>query len=394
MKKLILGVLILILISACSKTEKIPSSFDLIDRINTGEVKQLIVSPPSDVAVYENKAVNAGGTPNLLLGEYEGYETKFLLHFPVEADTIVLESVTLYLYPDTLIGPANSSMHIMVYRVDENWDENELNWHNFNQASAVSLVGETDFLCGDTVKATVPIDTAVVRGWMFDSTMVNRGLLVDYSGASCIQKFHSRETTSTSYRPELELIYFKDAVKDTIVYRPIDDVFITNYDVSLPDDVLFVSNGTGWRSIMKFNLGEIPAEATINYARLVLSINKTSADPPNRLYMDDFEIGLMTVTSDNWDPESVTIDSTLFPPYSFIDLDSDKLTIGKTNDLANLAVIVQEWTSNQLVNNGIILYSLYEGWDISQISFYGSDADSSLVPKMIIEYTVPPQLGN
>ena len=371
-----------LIVMSCNRPDKIPASFSLLDRTEKGELKVVELTAPVEIATYERDNVHTGYSSLLTVGDYEEHQAKALVRFDSIPDSGIVESATLTMNPLKYYGES-PSITINVHQVVADWDENEVTWDTFGDAALPDLQGTVDITPKDTSNIEIDLGTELINNWI-DSTAANYGYLLDFLPTSSMVELYSSETIVDDKYPILTLIY-NDGSADTIKMIPSEDAFIVDFYGTPPENRSLITNATGWRTLMKFNLNDIPENAGILRARFEMWIDQESSliDEAGML------IGIRPVTSSSWYAPSVTVDSTVDAAYSTLIPESESLTHSVSEELVNFSGIVQRWVAGELSNYGMLLYSAVEGLDVEKVVFYTGASDTSRAPKLIIEYSVP-----
>ena len=377
MRKLI--VVLFIFILGCSGEKKLP----LASNDGPQLYEKTLYAEPSDHAFYTTK-FNTGSSPELLLGAVsDEYKTRILLLFtslPDSVDRVESAKITLYSWNvlgDTLSAPFQANM----YKLTSAWTETAiLDWNEVTGDNV--LLGSAEIFpeVSDSFEFTLP--AGLVESWI-DTTRGedNYGVYIEPVNATFIIDFYSRETLITQ-SPFLEIIYELDGELDTINVLCNRDVFIIEENLSLDDDHLYIGKGVAARSLLRFDvLSQIDSTATINRAELILKINRERSLFNARGVED---LVAMRAANEADDIQDVIIDSTL-SGYTGSVL-KDTVTVDITG-------LCQQWSVNNKLyeNYGLILKSEGESVTLSRTAFYGSGADSSLIPSLLVRYTLPPR---
>lgn len=377
------GLTVLAMAIACSRNDKLPYGVGLVDRTKVGEVKAVEISPPVEEATYQRGQVTTGKSPFLLAGEADGYRAALVIRFASLPDSAAVDRATLWLSPAAYRG-APAPITLTVHQVTEAWNEDSVRWENFRGGEGLQ-VGSASMVAGDTARIGIPIESSLVTGWI-DSSVANYGLYVAASGAA-LQEFHSRQATDTTRYPKLEISYLRKGIAHTTLLLASGDAFLVTFGGSPPPGRLIIGNATGWRVLLKFRLDSIPSDATINRARLELWLDQSSS----KLRETGMAIGGRPVLSESWSPPALQIDTTMSVPIAALVPGSEKLTFSVSSEIADFTAIVQAWTSGRLPNRGLALYSTGEGLDASEAVLFSSEAGAAKTPRLLLEYTVPPQ---
>jgi len=381
MKRIILSVAVGLgfglLFWSCQKES--PAGFDLLGRKDVGREGILTLQPAQKDTSYQLIA-KTGKSGNLLLGQFQGYETRILLKFGELPDTAQVETAQLVLFPHAIYGDTTAApLPISLHRITETWAEETAVWGDVEGRFESEPLGSFELIPSTSAADTFTIPASLVQEWI-DHPEQNHGVLLKTRGSGFIKEYHSREGDQLNY-PRLKLVYTKEGVRDTSDYKASGDVFIVESQGDLRSDRLYVGNGIACRSLLRFDFSTLPEKTLINYASLCLRV-----DQENTLKRTDytFIIQIFRVTTPDWDPGTIEVDSTSVISQSI--KEGDSLVV-------NIASFVQKWVSDRLdgwENYGMLLSSKTEGSDISRLAFFSSEADIPLSPKLTLYYSLPP----
>lgn len=362
---------------SCQKES--PAGFDLLGREDIGQEGVLTLQPAQKDTSYQVVA-KTGRSGNLLLGKFQGYETRILLKFEGLPDTAQVETAQLVLFPHAIYGDtAASPLSISLHRITEPWAEETTIWGDVEGKFESEPLGSFELIPSTAAADTFTIPASLVQEWV-DHPEQNHGVLLKTWGNGFIKGYYSREGDEINY-PRLKLVYTKEGVRDTSDYKASGDVFIVESKGDLRPDRLYVGNGIAYRSLLRFDFSTLPKKTFINYASLCLKV-----DQENTLKRTNytFIIQIFRVTTPGWDPGTIEVDSASAISQSI--KEGDSLVV-------NIASFVQRWVSDRSDrwgNYGMLLSSKTEGSDISRLAFFSSEADTPLSPKLTLYYSVPP----
>ncbi|MEO0087818.1 MAG: hypothetical protein ABIK90_07065 [candidate division WOR-3 bacterium] len=204
-----------------------------------------------------------GGVQGLFLGKNSFYECRVLLNFPLDTSFKNSEKIKLILYPKARYF---SPVKFKVYPLFLEWDENEVTWKlaranvrwiNYGGDYHEVLLGE-----GEANEDSTIIE---LNSHYFDTLFkINCGIiLIPQETVEKFISFYSR----TEIKPPK--IYFKKESRETIFY-PIANAYIVDTLFEIPENYLVIGSGYSFFSYLKFDLGDLPQEATIINADLFL----------------------------------------------------------------------------------------------------------------------------
>jgi hypothetical protein len=176
---------------------------------------------------------NFGGSTILYVGERGNYgATRTLLYFDLgdlDRNQVVLDGeLRMYMRE---AGPAgDQGRDIALYRIRDDWDEDDVTWNHFPDTSDDRLVDTSIGTTRDWYSWDVG---ELVRNW-YDEEWDNYGIYVQgYETAGSYRGFDSREGSS---EPELELEVAIDSVPPTATLNPLPTyVHTPNIQLSWPE---------------------------------------------------------------------------------------------------------------------------------------------------------------
>jgi len=382
MRKLIILFLLPLLLQACSGKKKLP----LGAKEGPQLIEKTVFADNSKDSFYTEK-VNTGSSLHLLLGKVPNeFESRILLSYTSYPDTVDrVESAKITFHTLDVLGDTlSSSFQANLYKLMSDWDETEiLEWNEVSGGNILIASAEVFPQVGDSIVFELPPD--LVEGWI--DTLggeENYGVYLESNGAEFMTDFYSKEAFVTE-SPVMELVYEHNSVLDTVMIFPEKDVFVLDENLNLDENSLYIGKGVAIRSLVQFNVSEeINQNATINRAELILKINQEGSLFEGTGATD---IVVMRATSEAPDPQDIEIDST-FSGYMGSVL-NDTVRVDLTG-------LFQLWSfeDEDFVNYGLILQSLGESENLRRVAFYGSSADSTLAPQILVRYTLPPGDSN
>ena len=281
MKKGILLALLLMLNWACQDLNSVqpPAELDLDGQFGVYVDTTLTVT---ETRFMVDDRYNSGNALKLNIGAYEGFEAGFLLKFVgLPADETEIDSSYIELTSLSTFGDAQEDMRIGVYRVDEEWDEQEVNtldqWHNYQPAT---LIGEYTFSAQDTLKMRFQLDTVLVNDWRRDADS-NKGLYfkLENTNANYLREIESLETPLGKNWPKFCYYTHQDTVVTKDSSRAGLDVTIFNYNGNLfekarQENDLIIASGIAARAFVRFEgLASLPDSAVIQEADLIMNVD-------------------------------------------------------------------------------------------------------------------------
>ena len=347
---------------------------------------------------WANSGKSAGGTAQskrIVVCNWQGYLARGFLRFSSLPDsTMDILQATLLLYPTRSEGDIGGSV-LEVYALADTLYQDNLFWGNKPGIEALPLTYlSMPGVPGDSATADV---TDIVSAWV-KGERTNLGLAIvtdSVMGApESIVEFASLEAPTTEtvtaandtvtydYRPALRITY-QDTVSYTAKYAVSEDAFADTLTEPLAEDPLTIVCGNGFpsRAFMKFDLSSLPVEATVIRAVLRLTPDLEQSS------FDSMEIRCHAVLDSTWHDFSSSIGVS---GAGFTIIRRDSLFPGETIDLA-VTGLVQPLVSLTEVNRGFVIKSVDETADLDFIRFFSTLADSSMVPRLEVRYSLPPE---
>lgn len=395
MYRLLLSFLLLIVLLgiSCTNRSEFPSGYELLDRQNKGEVRQVTVFPVADGEKQFRVETTAGRRNDLYIGKYKDYNAWSILRFVLLPDSPKVETAQLILKNLSSKGEG-ASFTATIHEITTSWDENNVVWSDIVNAYDPNGIGSVEVAPSDSNSLVIDVDTGLVNSWI-DSSVSNNGLLFKHQGADFLQEFGSSDHGSKSYFPVLKLVITEDSGPDTLEVPATYDATLFEYlgpepiEELLPaDPVLRIGNASGFRTLLRFDLDEISKDATIHRGLLALHINQDLSETESV----GINYGIYPVVSDTlWNPETIKTDSLVQIPLGISAGDHETLGQLDGSHSENFASILQSWVSGKSPNYGMMIRSIVHGQNTSYLSFFTSSApDSALAPKLIVTYSVPP----
>ncbi len=371
------------LLTSCEKDNPI-QGFDLANPGGRGQLKSITISKLEQETTFKGKVAPTGNSLSLSLGSFNNIETRILMKWENLRDTLKIESATIILKPRLTLGDSSGSFMAIAHKVLKDWAEDSVTVENFDILGDVdqNILGQTEVFAvnQDTSlidSISLEIDPALVQAWI-DSTEPNYGVFIDFSGADFIREFSSSENDKN--RPILQLVgRVNDTKKDTSKFVATMDAFLISSQADPPEGPLYVSNAFRNQSVLKFDLSTIPQAANILKAQLVLKLQNSNSI----LTSDGMVIQILRLLEAFETPETVNADS------SFVFTSTVRDTL--TTVTVNLRSMVQDWTLGRKENHGLIIQPARPGRDISRVAFFSSQQDTSQAPKLLIDFTIPPE---
>lgn len=379
MKKLSF-ILILIGLVACSDKDPMPlSPDDPVGQVLTQEYSRADFSKVSDPV-----ETNMYSSSSLLLGDLDSKSCGIFLRFSSIPDSVVIVSAELELNPNALVAVNEQDFEAVVFKMTDTLSVIEVTNEEFLNSG---FIGDEVTRSTVTTAESDSVLFSLDPDWVISEGFTKNGMYIRAATPGLARSFAARGATGG---PTLTLIYHEvdSTANDTTVYSVAEDTYIFENKTTITAGPLYVANGAEQRSTLKFNLAEIPDEATINKAILTLTI-----DHENSYFFQDstfisMNAHLMGDDSNELFPDSLeySIISSDVNIYPYNAIDSVEIDIRPA---------VQVWTRNddEYGNYGLMLFPVSPTADVQRVAFYNNNAPDGKAPKLHIYYTLPPTIG-
>jgi hypothetical protein len=215
--------------------------------------------------------VSTAFSTKLLLGSYQGFETRSLLQFSsIPSDTIEVDSLILVLTSLENQGKALGPITGTAYLVTAEWPESVNDDENWDWRNNISYLPETSVSFEISNESNslhyIQLPSTLMKVWQ-DTVggSHNYGLLLDFNNADYIKQFSSVDALFSGTRPKLGYSYYNASLDSTI-----HDTIYVSQDASLIDftenfdpEKIYITSGISIRSFFEFDLSAIPASAVL-----------------------------------------------------------------------------------------------------------------------------------
>jgi hypothetical protein len=356
----------------------LPVGYDqLRDRVTAAADTTLVPDSTSSYARY----VPLGGSSLLYLGRDSAYQSRVLLRFSIP-DTMGLDSITsfqLVLHQRDTGG----RMPFICRPCSSEWSESGVSWQMTDSVNHWLKPGG-DYL-PDTLAAGTMQDDSISIDFRYASldpnlreAVRNKGVALFPSDTGWVA-IHSGATTAKA--PRLRVTYTRNNKQTTTVINDVGDASLVDTIATRSNPLdLLVGSGVAFRTWLYFDLGSIPAEATIARADLRFT--------PETKYRraDTLTLGVHRLTESfsekgaNARFEALPVAAASYAAPA----DSDTVV---TLDLRSL---VQLWTSRNdtLKNYGLIVAAAPEWSDMFRLRLPRSGPNA---PRLELHYVLPPE---
>jgi hypothetical protein len=364
----------------CSNDTPVSSRFDLVGNNEVGEILQAENAAQADTTA--GKILSNGASTRLLLGLFNNTQSKILMRFASFPKGVSVRTASLILPTHRVLG-TGADFEATAHRIVSDWNDSTVTNENFGNAFDPLVAGRQMIAAVDTDSVVIALDQSLVSGWM-DSSIANYGVLVQAPGAGFAKQFYSRNNSAPA--PILRLEYSNNGVDSTKSISVSKDAFIFEFLQPPPSGPLYVSNGTDYRTLVKFDLTNYPSNATINRAQLILTVDVENT----HITPDLLNVYLLGIGKNSFDPLAAVEDSTFL-----ISLQS--VTDSTATVVFEMRSVVQNWLrqvddSSHLNNFGIAVVGQTPVLDLQQLAIHSKESNPALAPKLKIDYTLPPRV--
>jgi len=392
MNKKIPVVFILVILSTlyCTHNKPLPSGYETLQRANKGEVLVTEVKANRSASYWSTPAAGSRGT--LLLGVNQDVQSSFLLRFTAWSaiDTADVRSAILTLRQKFHYGNGDS-FAVRVYPVNVEWDETTVKWGDVKDGyDGSNLLSEFKVPPSDSAVLSFSLPPALINGWITQGS--NNGILFVSEQAQFMAEFYSSESSSgwasmsVVHRP-------KAGGLDTTTVEVVYDASLLQYNSETLENTLQqganrlrVGNLTGYRSLLSFDLAQIPIASTIHQAHLILHVDKTASYTPS--YGVNLAAALVVADS-TWVPGTTKLDSINTSPSGIAVSDEETFEFSSVEANQLLTARVQSWVLKKQPNYGLMIYSAEMGANAAEMSFYSGIEDTTLAPRLRVTYSLP-----
>lgn len=375
--------------------------FDLANPGSRGQVDSTAIKDVEFETTYSDSFIPTGSlTTSLLLGSLNGIETRILLRFEDLPDTVEIKNAAIILSSNNVLGDeAKTSFQAFVHNVLDDWNEDTVTDANFpgnvdgaaiasaEILSVDQIFDENDSLVTESVRFQFDAQgVELASGWADTTDAVpNYGVLIDFANSTFIKNFFNRGNTANG--PILELEVLKGTVLDTLFVTSSGDAFLARQLQTPPSGPLYVDHLFGNHSILKFNLSTVRRESTINRAFLVLTIDQANTF----ITESQFTLQIFRLLEPFTEPDSLSLDGS-FEVTAGISPNATKVTIPGDLAQAQFRRMVQDWITERVENNGILIRSRTPGISISRVAFVSASLGLDDAPSLNVDLSVAPTI--
>lgn len=387
----------LCLLSACSeKQELAPYIYGGLgtDSLFKSDASSLVLETSLSPGT---RAASPQKSRRLVVCNWRGRSARCHLWFSqLPETTATVIRADLFLYATRIQGNSLADEY-EIYALADTLDEDSLTWADLDaglssgkKVAAFALAGGTP---GSMASDSVVLDlTDLVSSWVGRETD-NCGIaikLADEIASEAIAEFASREDASTRtiaddttfyVRPALRISYVKPEETDTSYALALctNDTFVDSLLVPLPDTLLACSNGFPSRTYLKFDLSEIPGQASVIRSAITLVPD---------LEASSFDV--MTIACHALLDSFSNFDT----PYGVKGAGTTTLTCDSLSVASpicmDVTTLVQNIVAGLVTNYGFLIKTTDETVDLDFLIFSSTrTGNPNLAPHLAVLYTIP-----
>jgi hypothetical protein len=266
-----------VLLAACTANEKNEAGYTLTGRGPSSVQSDTLIATGIDTSW--SVALPLIGSSRLFAGEFSGYEAVTLLSFAdlpagatVTGATFILDGRSATV--DDSLAPITLQLAPVTASWDSTWTGADLGLLTLGSPAAERSVLLEAAL--DTVRFSLP--PSLVQSWVDDPVAAERGLALSaLTPAPFMISSYSGNAagTAATTSPRILLTYIPDGEAGTAsqTIYPVTDLALIRYTPGGPDPgTLLIGRGAPFRTMLSFDLSEVPATATVNRAELHLRL--------------------------------------------------------------------------------------------------------------------------
>lgn len=366
----------LFVISQCNKRNTNPVGSEFFQRTSVGsENKVNCYSFASDTSFQVQQSTYL--STMLYAGTNQNVTTGSLIQFSAPPDSGTMIDPQLYLNIRQIVQTTEGPVTLKLYTINQAWDESDIKAASFSQDIVGDLVTEVPLEAGFTDSLFIPLDSVFVQSMLDTTDAVNiYGLYLTTDQSDGIVEFYSSNYATAAYRPAIVFYWSEDSLDTDYRIELQQDAFTVNSSSVPGPDELLISNGFAYRDFIKFDISAIPKEATINSAKLIFTADTLQST----LSKDSFGLYALLVTDSLWTAPDIAYDSTTVASGSI------------SGDLGgiNVTSYVQDWIMGAAANHGLLIRGHSQSTTPWEYLLYSSQADSSVMPKIQVFYSLNP----
>lgn len=297
--------------------------------------------------------------------------TTSLSEFGLSPDTVrnaELFEASLHLHPSYFIGDSTEVIPLYLHEVISGWTTVGFNRNVFESVNRKNeILADTTVMLGDSNATVFNLPRELMLKWAEhdELSIIPQGFIIKSDDtANGIVGFHGPAGDDA---PVIRIIYGTEGAQDTVSLTQTVRAFAAylKKDFNLHDNII-VQAGVSTRSVVRFDIGEIPENAFIHNAELELTRNP------------DLSLSHPTISDSLFayqltDPNKFTMQTTNRSQFTATVTDTIN---NSTTYKALVGHIVQDWVTVD-ENKGFIIRDNSETLGLHRASFYTEGADDA-----------------
>ncbi|MBN1541198.1 DNRLRE domain-containing protein [candidate division KSB1 bacterium] len=383
-----------LILASCTTERPLPTGYDQLQRQDKGQVLVQTFLPTETAHYWQTPVVGYKST--LLLGQERETRAYTVLRFYPGTSldsTTTITSAELILNQRMVVGESGDSLIAHGYRLTRSdWQESNVTWdfisESIDRSEAVTRLSFP--FDSDTTEVRAPLSTDLVKDWI--TAEPPAGLILLFDQADFMVGFVSTESTDTE--AYLQIISEKaDSGYDTTQVLVSHDATVLVSEITDPPltkannpALLRISNLSGFRTLLRFDLSGLPTESTIHQAMLTLPLDESESRT------QAYGMALMAkpvITDSLWSLETLEVDSTGQAPVAVALGSNASVSFSSTTSITTMNSIVQAIVFKRLTYYGFLVESTDYGLDASQLAIRNEAGDSTQVPTLRVTYSLP-----
>lgn len=365
------------------KTEPTDLGLNFIDPDDT--TATFVLDSQADTMRISNtnykKFINTFGSDFIMIGKYNGYETRSFVEFfniPSDYDSATVLSANVVMkYNKYAFQDSNGTVGFNIYKLNKNFTLGSITWDSVS-TSDIDNVSQGNYTGNptDTAAFNINLNNTLIKDWLeyaadTNYSVKNNGIaLLPDNSSTTIKGFNSSFINNNPFK--IRATVLKNGDTTTLEFTQSNSVWFCNAPSSiLSPDMITLQNGVAYKNLMTFDLSKLPSNVIINEATVTLTLNSGSSfisnNPDKRLRI--FMAG-----------DTINYRDTL----------SSILSVQPNGNSYSFTVngFFQFWNNKTYQNLGLIITSVNEPANLDKFVFYGSNfPDVTLVPRLKIRYT-------
>ncbi len=366
---------------SCSSTETNPFGLENIGQLDEQSIEHVELNGTAAELSLELPDTQIGTSDELLIGSYKGANSAIVVKFESVSEAIssgtVQDALLIFSPAGRVSGDSTGSYEVNAHKVTVAWSTENVDPDAILSSYDAQIAGTATFAKQSLLNDTLKISAEVVQGWV-DNTTANQGLLLLSQDPKDIHIYFSDETV---VGPQLKVTYTTNDSTKEVTLSDSDASSVVGWEVGfeLPEDRLSVATGLASSVFLKFDFPEIPANSTINHASVTLQVDTSASIFPSTSSL--FQLVRMFANTADWanSPEDVGSSRVGISTYS-----------NSVRFEMNISSSIQSMATDRIENFGFRLTPINPNQSLFRTVFFSSSvADSSLIPRAEVFYTVP-----